>query len=190
MSIDCFSYDLCYLSFFDIQSIAWILFENCLCCHIRRNNWINTRPVVHYSLCHLLDVRVVREAGVRIALCSHMSSRLARRLWTSCSSGLLRLRLLRRPPQCPLLSWATRQCSPLLALPTADSPADSIAHPNDAAGVAIATIARLTPEHELLTPAATTPDPFAKRHATRKFTLLLRSGRRSFMRIRDEQSVQ
>ena len=64
-----------------------------------------------------------------------------------------------------------RQSSPLLALPTAEtaySPADSIAHPNNAAGVAIATIARLTSEHEILT----TPDRFAKRHATRKFTLL------------------
>ena len=175
MSIDCFSYNLCYLRFFYIQSIAWILFKNCLLLSHKNKIFEYTPdPFVHYSLCHLLDVRVVREAGVRFALCSHMSSRLARRLWTSCSSGLLRLRLLRWPPQCLLLSWATRQCSPLLALPTADSPADSIAHPNDAAGVAIATIACLTPEHELLAPAATTPDPFAKRHATRKFTLLLR----------------
>ena len=93
MSIDCFSYDLCYLRFFYIQSIAWILFENCLMLSHKKKIFEYTPDLFfHYSLCHLLDVRVVREAGVRFALCSHMR-------FETGSAALNQL--LQRPPPPP-----------------------------------------------------------------------------------------
>ena len=178
MSIDCFSYDFCYLRFFTYRVLHEVCLKIVFCVHIR-TKYLHIHPspfstilFVTCQMCELLEKLVCKFR----ALLAHE--------FETGSAALNQFLQRPPPPPPPTASAVSSAESSNAAVPASarppNSPADSTAHPNNAAGVAIATIARLAPEHELLTSATTTPDPCAKRHGTRKFTLLLRSCGRSF----------